>query len=196
VKAKQATLDRILGSMVDTGMITINEEGQFILSKWNAYQECNSAERVRRFRERHEGATEALPERYSNAKVTGRSIEGEKDRGIEEENIRNIREEAFTASPQKKSSKEPKKQRGEFKNVLLTDSESRKLIEEYGEVKATMCVNFLSAYREEKGYKNKSDYLSIRRWVVRAVDEKPKAAETAADQIARLKREGRIRSEN
>jgi hypothetical protein len=77
---------------------------------------------------------------------------------------------ASSASPQK-SPREAKKQRGEFKNVLLTDTESKKLIEEYGKEKAQACVNFLSAYREEKGYKNRSDYLSIRRWVANAVDE-------------------------
>jgi hypothetical protein len=60
---------------------------------------------------------------------------------------------------------------GTFKNVKLTQEENKKLIDEYGEIKSDQIIEFLSAYREEKGYKNKSDYLSIKRWVVKAVEE-------------------------
>jgi hypothetical protein len=61
---------------------------------------------------------------------------------------------------------------GTFKNVKLTKDEVEKLNTEYGEPKANSMIEFLSSYREEKGYKNKSDYLSLRRWVAKAVDEK------------------------
>lgn len=61
---------------------------------------------------------------------------------------------------------------GTFKNVKLTKDEVEKLNSEYGEPKANIMIEFLSSYREEKGYKNKSDYLSLRRWVAKAVDEK------------------------
>jgi len=43
--------------------------------------------------------------------------------------------------------------------VKLTPQENEKLINEYGTKKATDAIEFLSAYREEKGYKNKNDYL-------------------------------------
>jgi hypothetical protein len=71
-----------------------------------------------------------------------------------------------------KESKVKKNIYGTFKNVTLTEEESKKLITEYGEQKANAMIDFLSAYREEKGYKNKSDYLSLRRWVSTAVDKK------------------------
>lgn len=60
---------------------------------------------------------------------------------------------------------------GTYKNVKLTKEEFEKLNSEYGESKASAMIEYLSTYREEKGYKNKSDYLSIRRWVSDAVDK-------------------------
>lgn len=69
-----------------------------------------------------------------------------------------------------KNQKAPKKKYGEFDNVLLTDEEAQKLHNEFGN-DAVGIVEFLSAYRAEKGYKNKSDYLSIKRWVAKAYYE-------------------------
>lgn len=73
-------------------------------------------------------------------------------------------------SAKKKSAKQPKKKYGEFENVLLTDEEAHKLHNEFGN-DAIGIVDFLSSYRAEKGYKNKSDYLSIKRWVANAYFE-------------------------
>ena len=73
-------------------------------------------------------------------------------------------------SAKKKSTKQPKKKYGEFENVLLTDEEAQKLHNEFGN-DAIGIVDFLSSYRAEKGYKNKSDYLSIKRWVATAYYE-------------------------
>ena len=86
VKTKRPTLDRILETMSEVGMIEISGEGQIIIPKWNAYQECDSVKRVRRYRERYSNATETLHERDKDENVTGRRIEG---RRIEEENIKN-----------------------------------------------------------------------------------------------------------
>ena len=66
--------------------------------------------------------------------------------------------------------KESKHQHGEFKNVLLTDKEYEKLKTEFPE--AEEAIEFLSAYIAEKGYKSKSHYLAIRRWVINAVKER------------------------
>lgn len=73
-------------------------------------------------------------------------------------------------SAKKKSAKQPKKKYGEFENVLLTDEEAQKLHNDFGD-DAIGIVDFLSSYRAEKGYKNKSDYLSIKRWVANAYYE-------------------------
>jgi hypothetical protein len=60
-----------------------------------------------------------------------------------------------------------KKTFGQFKNVKLTDDEAIKLHNEFGDDAAGM-VEYLSAYKAEKNYKTKSDYLTIKRWVVDA----------------------------
>lgn len=84
-----------------------------------------------------------------------------------------------TASPleKEKSSakkeKEPKHKYGQFENVLLTDKEAQKLHDEYGD-DAVGIVEHLSAYKAEKNYKTKSDYLTIKRWVVSAYYEHQK----------------------
>ncbi len=62
---------------------------------------------------------------------------------------------------------------GEFKNVLLTDTEYQKLIEEFGKT-GVAAIEFLSSYKSEKDYKTKNDNLTIRRWVIDAVKEKEK----------------------
>lgn len=59
---------------------------------------------------------------------------------------------------------------GQYGKVQLTDEENRKLHEEYKN--ADELITFLDEAKEEKGYKYKSDYLAIRRWVVDAVEEK------------------------
>ena len=78
----------------------------------------------------------------------------------------------------------PKEQKhiyGEYKNVRLKDSELEKLKEEYGEIMTDACIKFLDEYIEMKGYKAKSHYLCIKKWVVDAVKEKEKPR--ASDQL-------------
>ena len=70
------------------------------------------------------------------------------------------------------SSKKKKHQHGEFKKVLLTDEEHQKLIDEFGSDRTERAIRFLDEYIAEKGYKSKSHYLAIRRWVFDAIDEK------------------------
>lgn len=73
-----------------------------------------------------------------------------------------------SASPKKEKScakkeKEPKREYGEYKNVLLTDSDAKKLRDEYGDDAVGIVQNY-SEYKEMKGYKYKNDYLAIRKW--------------------------------
>ena len=72
----------------------------------------------------------------------------------------------------KKENIKEKSTYGEFKNVHLTDDEYQKLNDCYGLVLTEKIIRFLDAYIEEKGYKSKSHYLAIKRWVVNAVMEK------------------------
>lgn len=61
---------------------------------------------------------------------------------------------------------------GEYNNVRLTDDEMNKLNEELGAHMTTACITFLDEYIEMKGYKAKSHYLAIKKWVVSAVKER------------------------
>lgn len=61
---------------------------------------------------------------------------------------------------------------GEYKNVRLTQKEFKMLIECYGEELTKQLIMYLDEYIEMKGYKAKSHYLCIKKWVVDAVKEK------------------------
>jgi hypothetical protein len=54
-------------------------------------------------------------------------------------------------------------------NISLLEKEKIKLDLEFGEDFVQKCFDFLSSYKVEKSYKTKSDYLTIKRWVVDAV---------------------------
>lgn len=93
-------------------------------------------------------------------------IELGKDR-IEINNIPASEEKSSTAS-----AKASKHKYGEYKNVLLKDEELQKLKDEYENWNEL--IQYLDEYIEMKGYKAKSHYLCIRKWVVDAVKRKPK----------------------
>ena len=59
---------------------------------------------------------------------------------------------------------------GEYQHVLLTDEELNKLKELYSNWQEL--ITYLDEYIEMKGYKAKSHYLCIRKWVVDAVKRK------------------------
>jgi hypothetical protein len=59
-------------------------------------------------------------------------------------------------------------------NINLLENENEKLVSEYGQDFTNACYDLLSSYKIEKSYKTKSDYLTIKRWVIDAVMEKGK----------------------
>jgi hypothetical protein len=59
-------------------------------------------------------------------------------------------------------------------NISLLENENEKLVSEYGQDFTNACYDLLSSYKIEKSYKTKSDYLTIKRWVIDAVMEKGK----------------------
>lgn len=68
-------------------------------------------------------------------------------------------------------SSETKHKHGEYKNVLLTDSEKEKLDEKLGSEKADKVIGYFSELKEMKGYTYKSDYLAILKWGIKAYDD-------------------------
>ena len=65
--------------------------------------------------------------------------------------------------------KDIKESYGELGNVKLTVQEREKLIAEYGLETTEKAIDFLDGYIADKGYKTKSNYQAIRRWVIDAV---------------------------
>ena len=75
---------------------------------------------------------------------------------------------------------------GEYKHVILTDEEHKKLIDEFGEEETEKAVIFLDEYIEMKGAKYKNCYLAIRKWVFDALKERAAAKEKASGNSNRL----------
>jgi hypothetical protein len=73
-----------------------------------------------------------------------------------------------------KEEKEVKHKYGEYKNVLLKDSELNKLRNDYP-LEYDSFIKYLDEYIEMKGAKYKSHYLAIKKWVIDATRQhKPK----------------------
>lgn len=77
-----------------------------------------------------------------------------------------------TNKNEKNDKNEKKNTYGEYQHVRLTPEELQKLNEAYGEEMTRQCITYLDEYIEMKGYKAKSHYLCIKKWVVDAVKEK------------------------
>jgi hypothetical protein len=76
-----------------------------------------------------------------------------------------------------------KHKHGEYNNVLLSDDELGKLNETYGADTTQRAITYLDEYIEMKGYKAKSHYLCIRKWVISALKER-KGSMSLQDKLA------------
>lgn len=80
----------------------------------------------------------------------------------------NEKEKEVAKQADKPPSGAQKHKYGKYNNVLLTEDEHAKLL---AEERGKEAIEYFSDYRERKGYKAKSDYLSIKKWVFTALDE-------------------------
>jgi hypothetical protein len=94
----------------------------------------------------------------------------------ENENVNDNENDIYTLSEAKASSsdtaKASKHKYGEFKHVLLKDEELQALKKDFANWEEL--IKYLDEYIEMKGYKAKSHYLCIKRWVVDAVKKNTK----------------------
>ena len=173
----------------------VTDNGFFSIAGWEEYQNIEGMDKIReqnRLRKQAQRARQKekqLPEKsdvsrdshgtVTQCHATDKDIDIEEDKERDKDN--NILSPSASPSPSK-SKKPVKHKHGEFQNVLLTDEELQKLTAEYGDILTLEAITFLDEYIEEKGYKSKSHYLAIKRWVVEAVQEKKKkpAANNAA----------------
>lgn len=91
----------------------------------------------------------------------------------ENENDNDNEKDIYTLSEAKASSsdtaKASKHKYGEYKNVLLKDEELQALKKDYANWEEL--IKYLDEYIEMKGYKAKSHYLCIKKWVADAVKQ-------------------------
>ena len=93
------------------------------------------------------------------------------------DNLLSISNSISTSNSNLEDKKEVKHKYGVYNNVLLKDSEYNKLEEEYPlgtSPSVNDLITFLDEYIEMKGYKAKSHYLAIKKWVVNAVKDEIK----------------------
>jgi hypothetical protein len=72
--------------------------------------------------------------------------------------------------PQSKVNKSKVNKKIEYRgNIFLLEKEHEELLKDFGQEEVDKSYDYLSSYKLEKSYKTKSDYLTIRRWVIDAI---------------------------
>ncbi len=98
--------------------------------------------------------------------------DNDKEKEIIKEKEDKITTSEETSTVDNDFAKASKHKYGEYNHVMLKDEELQTLNELYGEEKTKQLITYLDEYIEMKGYKAKSHYLCIRKWVVDAVSKR------------------------
>lgn len=175
---------RALTTFERLGMIEYINDDTIYISNWEKHQSLDKLEKKKAYdreyqrRKREEKRLEKIKNEENRTTVVEKScknrekivknrfVDIDKDIDIDKDNI-------YISENDKKEVVSPKKEvkhiYGEYKNVRLTDKEYEKLQKDFGNVEQLIVK--LDTEKEMKGYKYKSDYLAIRKWVVKAVEE-------------------------
>lgn len=172
-------------------LLEIQNDGTFYMTKVPKMigSETDWARKKRDFRQKkqddednertNEGQVEDITRTNEGQKKTlsdkskSKSKSIEKELEIELESKEEVKEENAAEAAHASTPPKPTKHSfGEYKHVKLTDEEHRRLIEQYGEDDTAEAVRILDEYIEEKGYKTKNHYLTMKKWVFNAVNER------------------------
>lgn len=128
----------------ELGMMQIFDDGTIFMTEVPKItgKECESAERVRKYRLRQQEEKNKMLQCNSDVTKCNAYIEEEKDK------------------KEKEKIKEDKKRYGEFENILLTDKEYHKLEES----NLLTYIEAVSSYIASTGKKYKSHYATILNW--------------------------------
>jgi hypothetical protein len=85
--------------------------------------------------------------------------------------IHSIEENSIVKNSTEQKKSPQKLSHGEFKNVLLSDEEHRKLVEQLNENAVTTLIGELDQYIESTGKKYKSHYATIQTWARRRIEK-------------------------
>lgn len=136
------------------------------------YEQQNGIIRITGFEELVGSETD-----YAKQKRLQRGVDNSVDNVHIEYRDKSIEYRDIEKDIDKDNNKPTKSAYGEYKKVKLTEKEYQKLTEEYKE-DTDKIISYFDEYLEEKPYKTKNHYLTIKRWVAKAYYEKnPKKEE-------------------
>lgn len=140
-----------------TGLIEILENGEIYLTQLKNMIGSESKWAEKKRLQRAKGQSEDNVPLLSGQCPTEKEKEKEKDKDKDKE--------------KDKDKKKIKHKYGNYNHVLLTDNEKEKLLNELDEYKFNLVIEKLDEYIEETGKKYKNHYLTIKRWVIEAVEK-------------------------
>ena len=156
-------------------MMEIMDDGTYYMSEVNKMlgSETYWAQKKRVQRLEDKGVGQCPTMSNESPTCPSKSIEKEIEIEIEKDKDKEIECISESASPLPTRTPKPSKHKyGEYKHVLLTDDEVSKLKTDFGTDMMHKAITFLDEYIEMKGYRAKSHYLAIRKWVIDAVKER------------------------
>ena len=162
LKISESKVTRILNSFKSEQQIeqqTSNKNRLISILNWDLYQ--ISEQQI----ETQVNNNRTTSEQQVNTNKNVKNIKNDKN------GINNIPDSDESEPPAPVKSKPVKHKYGEYKNVLLTDEELRKLKTEYSDYEKR--IENLSAYVESTGKKYKSHYATIRNWARKDAEKKP-----------------------
>lgn len=140
-----------------TGLIEILENGEIYLTQLKNMIGSESKWAEKKRLQRAKGQSEDNVPLLSGQCPTEKEKEKDKDKEKEKD--------------KDKDKKKIKHKYGNYNHVLLTDNEKEKLLNELDEYKFNLVIEKLDEYIEETGKKYKNHYLTIKRWVIEAVEK-------------------------
>jgi predicted phage replisome organizer len=138
-----------------TGLIEILENGEIYLTQLKNMIGSESKWAEKKRLQRAKGQSEDNVPLLSGQCPTEKEKEKEKEKDKDKD----------------KDKKKIKHKYGNYNHVLLTDNEKEKLLNELDEYKFNLVIEKLDEYIEETGKKYKNHYLTIKRWVIEAVEK-------------------------
>lgn len=140
-----------------TGLIEILENGEIYLTQLKNMIGSESKWAEKKRLQRAKGQSEDNVPLLSGQCPTEKEKEKEKEKDKDKD--------------KDKDKKKIKHKYGNYTHVLLTDNEKEKLLNELDEYKFNLVIEKLDEYIEETGKKYKNHYLTIKRWVIEAVEK-------------------------
>lgn len=161
-----AVVEKALTIFNEIGLIEVLDNGAIYMLDIQSFigQSSTEADRIREYRKRIEAE--------KTLQITG-EVQMYNECTPEIEIDKNI-DKDIKDKDRYKDKTNKKHKYGEYKHVLLTDEEYTKLNTELGDTTTLQAITYLDEYIEMKGYKAKSHYLCIKKWVLDALSKQYK----------------------